>query len=199
MAKDIPKDIANDTMKLLLPLDAWSKLKSEKENLGKITFAWTIENFTERKELNGQSITSNNFIIRITDEIETEWRLIVYPKGIGNSNFLSVYINYQSNAEVRAKYDISILNANKKKRHHVEGIKHCFKSNLTFGHSDYLRHGILKNDTMQLLPNNSLTIYCDIKILEWRKIKDAEIKMESLCVKNMQDDFETGWMNAKFR
>ena len=78
----------------------------------KHTFAWTIERFSERTENNSQFLWSSKFTIRGTDDdMNTHWKMKLYPKGDTPeaSGYLSVYLSNQTDSEVKARYEFTIL------------------------------------------------------------------------------------------
>ena len=89
----------------------------------KHTFAWTIERFSERTETNSQFLWSSKFTIRgPEDELNTHWKMKLYPKGDTPeaSGYLSVYLSNQTESEVKARYEFTILDASKHKQNRVK-------------------------------------------------------------------------------
>ena len=89
----------------------------------KHTFAWTIERFSERTETNSQFLWSSKFTIRgIDDDQSTHWKMKLYPKGDTPeaSGYLSVYLSNQTDSEVKARYEFTILDASKNKQNRVK-------------------------------------------------------------------------------
>ena len=89
----------------------------------KHTFAWTIERFSERTETNSQFLWSSKFTIRgPVDELNTHWKMKLYPKGDTPeaSGYLSVYLSNQTDSEVKARYEFTILDASKQKQNRVK-------------------------------------------------------------------------------
>ena len=89
----------------------------------KHTFAWTIERFSERTENNSQFLWSSKFTICGSDDDQkTHWKMKLYPKGDTPeaSGYLSVYLSNQTDSEVKARYEFTILDASKNKQNRVK-------------------------------------------------------------------------------
>ena len=186
-------------MNLPKSINSWCKSKLKDEEIIKYSFAWTIENFSQRTETNGHGITSNKFSINTENNFESEWKLQVYPNGISSKKFLSVYLNYESSFVVKAKYTISILSASNTLEHKITSVKTYFTTNISFGHSDYIPLSLLRNQRTQLLPNDNLTLHCELTILEWRKSKVSENKVEKASVQLLQDDLQKALLDDNLR
>ena len=44
-------------------------------------FVWTIKNFSARPEKAGESLNSSTFNIQAPDDIKSDWKVELYPKG----------------------------------------------------------------------------------------------------------------------
>ena len=84
----------NEESSIIIPnsFDSWCKTEGSEEV--KFTFGWTIKDFSERSEENGQVLDSSKFTIQSPDGLETEWNLELYPKGDNKdaSGFMSIYL-----------------------------------------------------------------------------------------------------------
>ena len=100
-----------NVLSLPLSIDSWSKTKHKDNPDEKFTFAWTIENFRSRPEKTGESISSATFIMKHQDNVDLKWKLKAYPKGISSPYFMSIFMEYESNAPVKeCLHDIIQIN-----------------------------------------------------------------------------------------
>ena len=182
---------------LPVPVDScWSRTKVDKEV--KFGFAWTFEKFSDRPEETGKCVSSRTLIMKGPDDMETKWKINVYPKGCSqrSDNYVSVYLSYESEAVVKTKYEISILGAAQKRYSKVSEEK-TFTSKSSYGISEFISHHVLKSQAALLLLNNSLTIHCDLTIYG-SKILEEEVKMEKVSLQNLQEDFELAFSHKEF-
>ena len=91
---------ANDDDGCKLTFESWCRTMGGEEV--KFNFVWTIKNFSARPEETGKSLFSSMFNIQAPDDIKSDWKLRLYPKGFhsGYSKFLSVFVCNQSESEV---------------------------------------------------------------------------------------------------
>ena len=101
--------------------------------------------------------------------METQWKLRLYPKGNAEnaSNFLSVYLYNETENDVRIRYQFSILDSNKEAGNCVSSTRHFKKKSApedNWGFNKVIELSSLKSESSQLLPNDNLTIVCDLTI-----------------------------------
>jgi len=93
----------------------------------KYKFVWKINNFNSRPEKNRECLNSKEFTITGPGDKISKWRVDLYPKGIdeGDENYISVYLNNQTNEDIDAKYILSTLDAKKTKKEEtgIESVK----------------------------------------------------------------------------
>jgi len=154
------------------PIDSESWCRTKVSEDVKHTFAWTIERFSERQEQNSQFLWSSKFTIRGPDDMVTHWKMKLYPKGDTPeaSGYLSVYLSNQTDAEVKARYEFTILDAAKNKQNRVKSNFTQFKAKPdSWGFRKFIDTNILKSRSSaaasQWLPDDSLTIVCDVSII----------------------------------
>lgn len=152
------------------PIDSESWCRTKVSEDVKHTFAWTIERFSERQEQNSQFLWSSKFTIRGPDDIVTHWKMKLYPKGDTPEaqGYLSVYLSNQTEAEVKARYEFTILDAAKNKQNRVKSTFTQFKAKPdSWGFRKFIDTNILKSRSSpsQWLPDDSLTIVCDVSII----------------------------------
>jgi len=152
------------------PIDSESWCRTKVSEDVKHTFAWTIEKFSERQETNSQFLWSSKFTIRGPDDLITHWKMKLYPKGDTPeaSGYLSVYLSNQTEAEVKARYEFTILDANKAKQNRVKSTFTQFKAKPdSWGFRKFIDTNSLKSrgTSGTWLPDDSLTIVCDVSII----------------------------------
>jgi len=154
---------------ILPPIDSESWCRTKISDDTKHTFAWTIERFSERTESNSQFLWSSKFTIRgPDDDLNTQWKMKLYPKGDTPeaSGYLSVYLSNQTDSEVKARYEFTILDASKNKQNRVKSAFTQFKQKPdSWGFRKFIDTNILKSRSSQWLPNDTLTIVCDVSII----------------------------------
>ena len=82
-------------------INSWKKTKPNETPEDYFTIAWTIEKFNSRPERPSEALNSPQFIMQYHDSEDIKWRLRVYPKGIISRHFLSVFLDYLSNAYIK--------------------------------------------------------------------------------------------------
>jgi len=154
---------------ILPPIDSESWCRTKISDDTKHTFAWSIERFSERTETNSQFLWSSKFTIRgPVDELNTHWKMKLYPKGDTPeaSGYLSVYLSNQTDSEVKARYEFTILDASKQKQNRVKSTFTQFKGKPdSWGFRKFIDTNLLKSRSAQWLPNDTLTIVCDVSII----------------------------------
>ena len=135
----------------LLPhdIDSWSWCRSKGGEEEKLTFAWTIERFSECPEQNGQFLCSSKFTISGPNDLETHWKSKVYPKGLNKESkgCLSVYLVNETKANVYAKYCFYILDSSNSIRNRLtfpEDPIHMFEPTTDWGFKQFLKLSIPK-------------------------------------------------------
>ena len=149
------------------PLESW--IESETS----FKFAWKIENFTEKYEEseNGKSLRSSIVSIRGPDDKKTHWRLSLYPKGRREKDrdYLSVYLrlrNKFAKEEVSAEFQLSILDSTNDYKFTTGVLTSNYEGKVL---GRFVKYERLKTLSSQLLPNDNLTIVCDVTIFGERK------------------------------
>ena len=169
-----------DSVPLRQPIvDSWCRTKDDEEVSFK--FAWTIENFSKCQQQTGEFLSSSKFTISVADNIETHWQLKLYPNGecYQRRNFLSLHLISLNKADVNVKYSFSILDSDKN-IHEPSKINYSsvFTTKTEWcpnerGDSKFIGLPALRSQSSQLLPNDSLTIVCDITILGRHRITES--------------------------
>jgi len=178
----------------------------------KHTFVWTIERFSERQEQNSQFLWSSKFTIRGPDDMVTHWKMKLYPKGDTPEaqGYLSVYLSNQTDAEVKARYEFTILDGTKNKQNRVKSNFTQFKAKPdSWGFRKFVDTTSLKsrNTPAQWLPNDCLTIVCDVSIIGAERLVSGSkypeespksLKQKSNRHKQLSQDLEHAFIHKEF-
>ena len=203
--------MANDNVKMPR-IDSWCRTRAGEEV--KFTFAWTIERFSERPEKKFHPLHSNVFTIHGPNNQKNDWRIELFPKGSWevdlDSDFLSVYLRYEGNDEAKAKFGFSILDAYKTKQNYksFDSFK-LFEESDGYNNSPYASYegfhkfislDSLKTESAQFLPNDSLTILCEVTVFfpteSISVTKDADMKQ--LSQDNLKEDLGLAFSKKKY-
>jgi len=197
--------VNSDSTGLEPPIESEGWCTTKKAEDVHFKFVWTIVNFRRELENTGIGISnymySSEFSILSPDDVQTKWRLLLYPNGekAENAGNLSLYICNQIDQEIRCVYRIklSILDASKKEvltwspntrivfpsrtsKKNARGI------NLYISHEELLQ-GPSTAAAAELLPQDKLTIVCDMTLSGVKKtdvsgskqLQDAKKKKKS--------------------
>jgi len=192
------------------PIDSESWCRTKVSEDVKHTFAWTIERFSERQEPNSQFLWSSKFTIRGPDEMVTHWKMKLYPKGDTPeaSGYLSVYLSNQTETEVKARYEFTILDVSRNKQNRVKSTFTQFKAKPdSWGFRKFISTDFLKSRSAQWLPDDNLTIVCDVSIIGAERTLSGSkypeecvkgMKPKHKCHKQLSQDLETAFLNRDF-
>jgi len=190
------------------PIDTESWCRTKVNDDVKHTFAWTIERFSERQETNSQFLWSSKFTIRADDQVSF-WKMKLYPKGDTPeaAGFVSVYLSNQTDSEVKARYEFTILDHNKVKQNKVKSNFTQFKAKPdSWGFRKFVSTEFLKSRAAQWLPSDSLTIVCDVSIIG-QEIQvsgskypedSKQSKPKYRCQRQLAQDLETAFETEDF-
>lgn len=147
---------------------SWSFTDNEPDT--KYDHAWSIANFTRKTDMeNGEELKSGVFSIRTKDR-QTDWFMRINPNGEEKTckGFVSLFLYKDGNCEVPINADIIFSIVDK------EGVKtrakrceYTFEKNLPSdnrGFAKFVSHSELRHPQLNLLPNDTLTILCEISI-----------------------------------
>ena len=179
--------------------DSWCRTRDGAEV--KYKFVWTIERFSQRPEENKESLLSDIFTIQGPGNMKTRWKLQLYPKGdrAEASDHLSLYLNNETEAEVKAGFELSILDSNKTKRWSLADTrqftsKTSSQASKSWGNLKMIELSRLQSQSPEFLPNDSLTIVCNITIFGPEEIitvpteREADYHVQKL--EGLSQDFE---------
>lgn len=134
----------------------------------KFSYIWTINNFSFCREEMGEVLKSSTFSAGANDKLK--WCLRVNPKGLDeeSKDYLSLYLLLVScnKSEVRAKFKFSILNTKREETKAMESQRaYRFVQGKDWGFKKFIRRDFLMDDSNGLLPDDKLTIFCEVSVV----------------------------------
>ncbi|CAH8566772.1 unnamed protein product [Heterobilharzia americana] len=149
----------------------------------KMKYVWTISNFSFCREEMGEVVKSSFFSCGPNDKLK--WCLRINPKGLDEESreYLSLYlllVNCGTKSEARAKFKFSILNA---KREETKAMESQRPTDLCKA-----KIGALK--TNGLLPNDRLTILCEVSVVGETLSESGQVNNQPITVPecNLHED-----------
>lgn len=151
-----------------IPAASWSFTDNEPDI--KFDHAWSISNFPKKMEMeNGEELKSGVFVVKTKDRT-TDWFMRINPNGEEKSckGFVSLFLYKDGVCEVPINTDIifSIIDKDGAKTR-AKRCEYQFDKNLPSdnrGFAKFVSHTELKHPSLNLLPNDQLTILCEISI-----------------------------------
>ncbi|ROT64691.1 hypothetical protein C7M84_017365 [Penaeus vannamei] len=142
----------------------------------KFSYMWTINNFSFCREEMGEVLKSSTFSAGANDKLK--WCLRVNPKGLDeeSKDYLSLYLLLVSSnkSEVRAKFKFSILNAKREETKAMESQRaYRFVQGKDWGFKKFIRRDFLLDEANGLLPDDKLTLYCEIQCAQVSVVADS--------------------------
>ncbi|XP_026808520.1 speckle-type POZ protein A isoform X1 [Rhopalosiphum maidis] len=142
----------------------------------KFSYMWTINNFSFCREEMGEVLKSSTFSAGVNDKLK--WCLRVNPKGLDeeSKDYLSLYLLLVScnKTEVRAKFKFSILNAKREETKAMESQRaYRFVQGKDWGFKKFIRRDFLLDEANGLLPDDKLTIFCEMARLQVSVVADS--------------------------
>ncbi|XP_050545491.1 protein roadkill isoform X3 [Daktulosphaira vitifoliae] len=142
----------------------------------KFSYMWTINNFSFCREEMGEVLKSSTFSAGVNDKLK--WCLRVNPKGLDeeSKDYLSLYLLLVScnKTEVRAKFKFSILNAKREETKAMESQRaYRFVQGKDWGFKKFIRRDFLLDEANGLLPDDKLTIFCEMTRLQVSVVADS--------------------------
>ena len=113
-------------------------------------FVWTIEKFSECQEQNGQYLCSSKFTISGPNDLETHWKLRVFPKGSKKEfkEFLAVYLVNETKANVTVKSCFYILDSSHSIQNRITfDTVHVFEPTADWGFQQFLKLSTQKDES----------------------------------------------------
>jgi len=134
----------------------------------------------------------------------------LFPEGFDDdfTNFVSMNLNpvipRHVDSRVRGKGDFSILDADKTKQIFAIQDEYLFcDKRFNIGFPEFIAIDYLKSQSAQLLPNDNLTILCEVTVLfptETTSVskKEADAITDKLSQNNLQEDLELAFSHREF-
>lgn len=190
------------------PVNATSWSFTDNEPDTKYDHAWSISNFSKKMEMeNAEELKSGVFMVK-TKERSTDWFMRINPNGEEKSckGFVSLFLYKDGVCEVPIDTDIifSIIDKDGNKTR-AKRCEYKFDKNLPSdnrGFAKFVSHTELKHPSLNLLPNDQLTILCEISITGDNVVHQGsskptggpvqEVKPPSKLALDMSTIFESG-------
>ncbi|XP_029702160.1 speckle-type POZ protein-like A isoform X2 [Takifugu rubripes] len=169
----------------------------------KFSYMWTINNFSFCREEMGEVLKSSTFSSGPNDKMK--WCLRVNPKGLDDESkdYLSLYLLLVScpKSEVRAKFKFSLLNAKREETKAMESQRaYRFVQGKDWGFKKFIRRDFLLDEANGLLPDDKLTLFCEVSVVQDSVNISGQSNMNMLKVPECQlsDDLGSLWEQSRF-
>ncbi|KAL4608997.1 speckle-type POZ protein-like A [Arapaima gigas] len=169
----------------------------------KFSYMWTINNFSFCREEMGEVLKSSTFSSGPNDKMK--WCLRVNPKGLDDESkdYLSLYLLLVScpKSEVRAKFKFSLLNAKREETKAMESQRaYRFVQGKDWGFKKFIRRDFLLDEANGLLPDDKLTLFCEVSVVQDSVNISGQSNMNVLKVPECQlsDDLGNLWECSRF-
>lgn len=170
----------------------------------KFSYMWTISNFSFCREEMGEVLKSSTFSAGTNDKLK--WLLRINPKGLDeeSKDYLSLYLllhKCETKGEVRAKFKFSILNAKREEVKIMESQRaYRFVQGKDWGFKKFVKRDLLLDETSGLLPDDKLTIYCEVNVVTEAKEYSGQVNVFQSRVPNcrLPEDLEELFRSQEF-
>lgn len=164
-------------------------------NCSGFEFKWKIkidcEEFTNK--VTGKKIKSDILITHSFGR-DIKWKLLLYPKGNVDENYVSLYLSIGRNFKVEAIYNFFLLNKDNNKVKELLSRRLIFdETKSCWGKNKAFKHSFIKNPVNNILMDGEIIIGCQITVLN---ILNQDLKVFTRV--NEFDDFEKLLLNGKF-
>jgi hypothetical protein len=131
-----------------------------------------------------------------------QWSLILYPNGKTErfKGSLSIFLEHTFGANVRVVIRFSLIDGRGRKINTKQLPSHVLAIGERWGVGDFLKHSMILQNQQELISENQLRIYCQIKILERQTIDEKKFLSRPLIrtktnrtTTTINDDPETYW------
>lgn len=137
------------------------------QNVVTLSYLWTISNFSLCQQRTGQALVSSAFSGGNNKPVT--WRLKLFPRGSDEDyeHFVSIFLVSCNTRRVSAKARFSIIDANGEEavRKRTETLIFLSKGD-SWGLGKFVGRRVLKQNSSNLLPNDTLTLKCEVVALE---------------------------------
>jgi len=159
---------------------SWSYTDNEPDT--KYDHAWSIAQFSKKMEMeNGEELKSGVFAIKTKDK-HTDWFMRINPNGEEKSckGFVSLFLYKDGICDIAINADIifNIIDKDGNKTR-AKRCEYVFDKNLPSdnrGFAKFVSHSELKHPQLNLLPNDTLTILCEISIMGDNVVTSGSLK-----------------------
>lgn len=170
----------------------------------KFSYMWTISNFSFCREEMGEVLKSSTFSAGTNDKLK--WLLRINPKGLDeeSKDYLSLYLllhKCETKGEVRAKFKFSILNAKKEEVKIMESQRaYRFVAGKDWGFKKFVKRDLLLDESSGLLPDDKLTIYCEVNVVTEAKEYSGQVSpfQSRVPTCRLSDDLEELFKSQEF-
>lgn len=170
----------------------------------KFSYMWTISNFSFCREEMGEVLKSSTFSAGTNDKLK--WLLRINPKGLDeeSKDYLSLYLllsKCETKGEVRAKFKFSILNAKREEVKIMESQRaYRFIAGKDWGFKKFVKRDLLLDESSGLLPDDKLTIYCEVNVVTEAKEYSGQVSpfQSRVPTCRLADDLEDIYKNQEF-
>lgn len=170
----------------------------------KFSYMWTISNFSFCREEMGEVLKSSTFSAGTNDKLK--WLLRINPKGLDeeSKDYLSLYLllhKCETKGEVRAKFKFSILNAKREEVKIMESQRaYRFVAGKDWGFKKFVKRDLLLDESSGLLPEDKLTIYCEVNVVTEAKEYSGQVSpfQSRVPICRLPDDLEDLFRSQEF-
>lgn len=170
----------------------------------KFSYMWTISNFSFCREEMGEVLKSSTFSAGTNDKLK--WLLRINPKGLDeeSKDYLSLYLllhKCETKGEVRAKFKFSILNAKREEVKIMESQRaYRFVAGKDWGFKKFVKRDLLLDESSGLLPDDKLTIYCEVNVVTEAKEYSGQVSpfQSRVPTCRLPDDLEELFKSQEF-
>lgn len=153
---------ATTTSSMLHSSDEWGVTQVD---VRKLTYAWTITNFSFCDQETGEIIESPVFSTGDEDDDdEHKWQLILYPKGFNRNytDYLTLLLRHLSGNKVKVMFNLALLNGYNKIAN-IKSLPYTFSpSSTTSGYYQFIESSSVYNKAYAFLPDDKLTMIVEI-------------------------------------
>ena len=155
------------------PSISWSITDDEPDTI--VEHIWTIANFSRKMKMtNGEKLYSSAFAIMNKDTgIEADWYLTMNPNGSReeDAGFVSLFLHPKGNKDLPKKMSFAAIIPCDPSEQPIEwNIEHTFENTSGWGTAKFVSHKKLKDEEFKLLPNDTLTIVCQMIVRGHTKV-----------------------------
>ncbi|XP_028981940.1 speckle-type POZ protein-like [Diachasma alloeum] len=175
-----------------------------KMNVSKITYDWTITEFSLRPEEVKEKMISPVFYS--VENKNDQWRLELYPRGDNsdNKNHLSLFLQLVATdePEIPLQCKFSILKADTNMKTNTKKFFRKYMVGMTLGYPSYVSRTHLLDQSNGLLTDDVLVICCEIDIpkdtISTSWIDDARPEPKHISKRRLVDDLRVLFDESKF-